>query len=157
MVAIIGILAAIAIPNFMRFQLKSKTSEAKVNLSAIRVVEQSYNSEHGTYFAAAPEPFPIPGVHKAAFDMAGSDFAQLGWEPDGDVYFSYGVAITSDGHGFTADAAADLDGDTNPQLWGYSKANPAGGQVNGQSGCAFAALPGETVAPCTLDSGQSLF
>ena len=30
-VAIIGILAAIAIPNFLRFQLKSKTSEGKVN------------------------------------------------------------------------------------------------------------------------------
>ncbi|HXK22763.1 MAG TPA: prepilin-type N-terminal cleavage/methylation domain-containing protein, partial [Myxococcota bacterium] len=28
-VAIIGILAAIAIPNFLRFQLKAKTSEGK--------------------------------------------------------------------------------------------------------------------------------
>ena len=34
-VAIIGILAAIAIPNFLRFQLKSKTSEGKVNLAAM--------------------------------------------------------------------------------------------------------------------------
>ena len=34
-VAIIGILAAIAIPNFLRFQLKSKTSEGKVNIAAI--------------------------------------------------------------------------------------------------------------------------
>ena len=38
-VAIIGILAAIAIPNFLRFQLKSKTSEGKVNLAAIRTAE----------------------------------------------------------------------------------------------------------------------
>ena len=34
-VAIIGILAAIAIPNFLRFQLKAKSSEAKTNLAAI--------------------------------------------------------------------------------------------------------------------------
>ncbi|MFI5216165.1 MAG: type IV pilin protein, partial [Candidatus Limnocylindria bacterium] len=35
-VAIIGILAAIAIPNFLKFQLKAKTSEGKTNLAAIR-------------------------------------------------------------------------------------------------------------------------
>ena len=34
-VAIIGILAAIAIPNFLKFQAKSKQSEAKTNLGAI--------------------------------------------------------------------------------------------------------------------------
>src|SRR5687768_1660780 len=34
-VAIIGILAAIAIPNFNRFQAKSKQSEAKTNLKSI--------------------------------------------------------------------------------------------------------------------------
>ncbi len=34
-VAIIGILAAIAIPNFLKFQAKSKQSEAKSNLGAI--------------------------------------------------------------------------------------------------------------------------
>ena len=41
-VAIIGILAAIAIPNFMRFQLKAKASEGKTNLAAIRTAEESY-------------------------------------------------------------------------------------------------------------------
>jgi type IV pilus assembly protein PilA len=43
-VAIIGILAAIAIPNFLRFQLKAKSSEGKTNLAAIRTAEQSYYS-----------------------------------------------------------------------------------------------------------------
>jgi prepilin-type N-terminal cleavage/methylation domain-containing protein len=52
-VAIIGILAAIAIPNFLRFQLKSKTSEAKVNLAAIRTAEESYLAEFGNYVNAA--------------------------------------------------------------------------------------------------------
>ena len=42
-VAIIGILAAIAIPNFLQFQLRSKTGEAKTNLAAIR--RMSANTE----------------------------------------------------------------------------------------------------------------
>ena len=51
-VAIIGILAAIAIPNFLRFQLKSKSSEGKVNIAAIRTAEESYLAEFGNYVAA---------------------------------------------------------------------------------------------------------
>ena len=35
-VAIIGILAAIAIPNFLQYQMKSRQAEAKTNLQAIR-------------------------------------------------------------------------------------------------------------------------
>ena len=66
-VAIIGILAAIAIPNFIRFQLKAKTSEGKVNVAAIRTAEEAFFSEFGTYVAAtaatrivtgAPSPQP---------------------------------------------------------------------------------------------------
>ena len=41
-VAIIGILAAIAIPNFLRFQAKSKQSEAKTNLGGIFTAETAY-------------------------------------------------------------------------------------------------------------------
>ena len=48
-VAIIGILAAIAIPNFLRFQAKSKQSEAKTNLSGIFTAEESHFAEKNTY------------------------------------------------------------------------------------------------------------
>ena len=44
-VAIIGILAAIAIPNFLKFQAKSKMSEAKTNLGAIYTGQISYFGE----------------------------------------------------------------------------------------------------------------
>jgi type IV pilus assembly protein PilA len=37
-VAIIGILAAIAIPNFLQYQMKSRQSEAKTNLQAIKTL-----------------------------------------------------------------------------------------------------------------------
>ena len=48
-VAIIGILAAIAIPNFLKFQAKSKQSEAKTNLKAAFVAEKAYFAEKDTY------------------------------------------------------------------------------------------------------------
>ena len=66
-VAIIGILAAIAIPNFLRFQLKAKSSEGKANIAAIRTAEESYHAEFGNYVAAAVSPTALPGSTKAAF------------------------------------------------------------------------------------------
>jgi type IV pilus assembly protein PilA len=48
-VAIIGILAAIAIPNFIKFQAKSKQSEAKTNLKAVFTAEKSYFAERDSY------------------------------------------------------------------------------------------------------------
>jgi type IV pilus assembly protein PilA len=51
-VAIIGILAAIAIPNFVKFQCRSKQSEAKGNLKALYVAQESYRAEFDTYLAS---------------------------------------------------------------------------------------------------------
>ena len=48
-VAIIGILAAIAIPNFLQYQMKSRQSEAKVNLNAIKTSEVAFQAEKGCY------------------------------------------------------------------------------------------------------------
>jgi type IV pilus assembly protein PilA len=44
-VAIIGILAAIAIPNFIKFQARSKQSEAKANLKAMFTAEKAFYQE----------------------------------------------------------------------------------------------------------------
>src|SRR3954463_10316887 len=48
-VAIIGILAAIAIPNFIKFQARSKQSEAKANLKAAFTAEKAYVQEKDKY------------------------------------------------------------------------------------------------------------
>ena len=48
-VAIIGILAAIAIPNFIKFQARSKQSEAKANLKAAFTAEKAYIQEKDAY------------------------------------------------------------------------------------------------------------
>ena len=161
-VAIIGILAAIAIPNFLRFQLKAKSSEAKTNLAAIRTAEESYFAEYGLYVSADPSPPAIARNQKTDFShaVAGKGFDIVGWLPEGQVYFNYSVgANTPTNDEFTAAAHADIDNDSTPQYWGYAKGTQDGkAHSNGSLGqCQRADLTAETVMPCTPDSGQSVF
>ena len=126
-VAIIGILAAIAIPNFLRFQLKAKSSEGKTDFTNV--------------------------------DGTNNGFDRLGWSPEGQVYFNYGVATAP--NGYTATAGADIDADSTYQVWGYKKLN-AGADVPsktlGAAGtCTTANLATQVVGPCASNYGQSVF
>jgi len=156
--AVVGVLAAIAIPLLASYQLRSKSAEAKTNLAAIRVLEESYYSEYQMYRSANAEPAAIPGTVAVAFDDVSSDFGPLGFMPEGQVYFSYGIAVSADGSGFTADAGADIDGDGFIQYWGYANPDNSGTLVAGRVGCdVTAGIKPKSVAPCTLSSGQSIF
>ena len=73
-VAIMAILAAIAIPSFMRFQLKAKTSEATSNIAAIRTCEVTYETENDVYLTCTVAP-------RAADD--GLNDAKVAWADDG--------------------------------------------------------------------------
>src|SRR5689334_9300851 len=48
-VAVIAFLAALAIPNFIRFQARAKQAEVKGNLRAAFTCERAYYQEHSTY------------------------------------------------------------------------------------------------------------
>lgn len=162
-VAIIGILAAIAIPNFLRFQLKSKSSEGKVNIAAIRTAEESYLAEFGSYVAAGATPTVASiGTAKTAFTGGGSAaFNTLGWSPEGQVFFAYEVAAS--GSAYTITAAANIDGDATNQVWGYVK--PVTGTTTGiapasMGVCTAAGIANSqlsTVGPCATTHGQSVF
>ena len=163
-VAIIGILAAIAIPNFLKFQLKAKTSEGKTNLAAIRTAEESVFAEFGAYVSANASPAATPsGASKAAWvntDGANQGFDLIGWAPEGQVYFNYGVAIS--GTGFTASANADIDNNATSQQWGYKKLNVGADVAAKDLGlspatCATTGLVAETVGPCVAANGRSIF
>jgi type IV pilus assembly protein PilA len=54
-VAIIGILAAIAIPNFIKFQARSKQSEAKANLKAMFTAEKAFFQEKDRFSSLVGE------------------------------------------------------------------------------------------------------
>ena len=82
-VAIIGILAAIAIPNFVKFQCRSKQSEAKGNLKAIYVAEESYRAERDVYAA-------ITAV------QASGNANDIGFNPKGTpIRYQYDTTITA--------------------------------------------------------------
>src|SRR5512133_1777879 len=78
-VAIIGILAAIAIPNFLNFRLKAKTSEAKSNLGAIRSTEVAFFAEWNSYVGNQPNtPLATPTAAKTAW-VGTTRFSILGF------------------------------------------------------------------------------
>ena len=121
-VAIIGILASTAITSFLRYQWRSKRSEAYANLESIRKVEISYQSEFGSYVSAVPSPaVAVPSEMKqnwpprGYFDaVPGGGFEQVGWAPEGPTFFDYEVVAMPDvgaGPYFTARAFGDVDGD----------------------------------------------
>ncbi|MGD9822959.1 type IV pilin protein [Desulfobacter sp.] len=108
-VAIIGILAAIAIPNYLTYQLKAKTAEAKTNMGAIRTALEAYNAEADLYQACVSSPDANPGKAKRAWSDAGG-FGSIGFNPAGEVYYTYSVSAGASD--YTVTAIGDLDGDT---------------------------------------------
>ncbi|HWE25902.1 MAG TPA: prepilin-type N-terminal cleavage/methylation domain-containing protein [Myxococcales bacterium] len=108
--AIIGILAAIAIPSFSRFQARSKQSEAKANLKALFVAEKSFIQEKEKYSAL---------------------ISQIGLSPERNNRYAYylasggpledrsGAAIVSvDGaNGISVDTFKFPDADPDPADW----------------------------------------
>lgn len=61
-VAIIGILAAIAIPNFLQYQARSRQSEARTNLGGVFVSEVSFFGENGFYGNFQQIGFTLAGM-----------------------------------------------------------------------------------------------
>ncbi len=124
-VAIIGILAAIAIPNFLRYQAKSRQSEAKTNLAGIFVAETSFFGEQGRYSDMNQIGFGLAGSSNrywyrgATTDATGAQTGiQVinGLAPAADPGDNP-VPAASSVAGFTATAASNLDNDATIDRW----------------------------------------
>ncbi len=59
-IPIIGIQAAIAIPNFIRFQARSKQAECKINLKSLYAAQKSFAAEKGRFTSNVDELFFSP-------------------------------------------------------------------------------------------------
>lgn len=109
-VVIISILAAMAIPRFMRVSVKAKQSEAKLNLKQIYTMEHAYRQEKDTYF---------PGDGSTVVAQPGETFAPIGVEIMFPAFYSY--YITGNANSFTATAgtksATGLDDDPTADVW----------------------------------------
>ena len=114
-VAIIGILAAIAIPNFIEMQLRAKRAEVPVNLDGIQTCERGYDAAYDEVVATDD----VPGTTQkelVEWTRPASGFDTIGWSPTGKVRGSYQVTPTV-GSEFIITGRSDVDGDGNESIW----------------------------------------
>ncbi len=139
-VAIIGVLASVAIPSFINYQLTAKRAEAYANLSSLAKAQKSYFAEFSAFVAAEPEPWwtggDLPTTVKRDKTPISAAFGTVGWEPDGNVFFDYDTATgvdpilgdcgTCTDNCFTSSAYGDLDGDGLFSILIYAHPDTAG-------------------------------
>jgi len=121
-VAIIGILAAIAIPNFLRYQLRSKFSELRTNVEALRKAEESLRQSErqvcptaatGAFIglAGTPAAATLNGTKVAWANLDYSAAQALDWNVEGATYGQYsvtaGAAVTAPAGGVNTCVAAN--------------------------------------------------
>ncbi len=142
-VAIVGILAAIAIPSFTSYLNRAKVAEATTFLAEIRRAQESYRAEHGQYASAptagaaafgAYTPASLPPTGQKANFNPTVEWRQLAVAPDGPTRFQFatvsglpgtappaGTNLPANEFWFCAQARGDLDGDgTQLTLEAYS-------------------------------------
>ena len=132
-VAIIGILAAIAIPNFIAYQAKSKQAEAKVALGAIFTSAVAFNAE------TVPNSYLPTGIGLIGYAPSGTPrysfwYATGVAAPGAPAFFTprpvvvtggcdtntttaVAPAVAASGTGFTAAAKGSIDGDIACDEW----------------------------------------
>jgi type IV pilus assembly protein PilA len=140
-VAIIGILAAIAIPNFVKYQLRAKFSEGATNVEGLRKAEESLrqgerkvtisgvvdaNYVPGTYHTlggvgGTVMPSAVPTTAKQPWTAVQLAITQgIDWQIEGATYFNYMVSgvggcntagSTNSSICYSVGAAANIDGD----------------------------------------------
>jgi type IV pilus assembly protein PilA len=137
-VAIIGILAAIAIPNFLKYQAKSKQSEAKVGLKGIFTSETSYFAEQNVYGAISTINYAPSGTPRYSFavvtttaEITGTPAAAWSGTYTGSTCPTSGAGMdaaplltnTSTSSSFTAAAWATISNIGYPDKWQVNDAN----------------------------------
>jgi len=115
-VVIIGILASLALPRFIKASVKTKQSEAKAILKQIYGMQAAYRVEHDVYFTTAA----------AASAAAPLTFALLGFGVEIMTTAKYTYTISSTDGGltnFTATATSGvLDDDVTNDVWTMNEA-----------------------------------
>jgi type IV pilus assembly protein PilA len=122
-VAIIGILAAIAIPNFIEMQLRTKRAEIPANMVGIKTAVLAYDATYDIIIEQTTF-YPNSSVGKTQqIWPKGSIYDTIGWSPDGAVRGAYKVMSLSTTD-FRITGISDVDGDNvNAQYTSTKDAN----------------------------------
>jgi type IV pilus assembly protein PilA len=123
-VTILGIVSALAIPNYLRYQGHTRQSEAKTNLAAIFVAESAYYGEQTRYGTFSEIGYALAGMANryayrvGAGTTAGVDLIipQIGTDPGPNTVLPAGMTVLPN-PGFTATATANLDADPAIDMW----------------------------------------
>jgi prepilin-type N-terminal cleavage/methylation domain-containing protein len=108
-VVIIGILAALAIPRFMRSTTKSKQSEAKQLLKQVYTMQHAYRQEFNAYC--------LNGVTASA--AAPATFARIGVDIGASARYTYVMVAAA--NTFSCTATANLDDDATNDVWAITE------------------------------------
>ena len=108
-IGVVGVVAAIAIPNFVDHQYRAKLAEVPANVNGIKTAELAYDAAFDQFIEETSfQPDAFPGQELRSWGASGFD--TLGWGPDGQVRGSYKVSSTSSTD-FRVTGIADIDGD----------------------------------------------
>lgn len=114
-VAIIGVLAAIAIPSFVSMQLRAKRAELPGNIAGIKMAELAYESAFDEFVELPLAPRADSDLDRSAVEWtAPTEWIAIGWRPDGALRGNYQVGLSAVDHPgieFLITARADVDGD----------------------------------------------
>ena len=105
-VVIIGILAALAIPRFMRATTKSKQSEARQVLKQIYSMERAYRQEYDAYW----------GNGTTASAAAATGFSRIGVDIMPSARYTYSMVAAASTFTCTATSGV-LDDDATLDVW----------------------------------------
>jgi type IV pilus assembly protein PilA len=128
-VGILSLVAAIAVPNYVRFKAQSNTAEARTNLGGIFVSQMAFYSELRRFGAFNENGFTLAGSANRYTYRTGAGGAAGGvsTNTNGSDRIPQGVGTCCDPegsivarnstNGFTATAAGNLDNDATVDQW----------------------------------------
>lgn len=96
-VAIIGILAAIAIPTYIGQQKRAARTEAYTNLQALRLLEEQFYAENGAYTANLGSAGSTVAIRDA--NLTAIQAVLTGFRPGTDASFSFRTIQNQDING----------------------------------------------------------
>lgn len=137
-VAIIGILSAVAVPQFQKFQRKAKQTEGKAMLAALYTSQKAFQAETGSYY---------------------SNLWAIGFEPDGTLYYDVGFkneTLGSNVPGYTVSPYLNTQYTRSNTICGFDFTSSVGKNCKVVAGTTATSLTAATSAVITSSAFTAL-